>query len=359
MSNLKYVIVWLLLLFAIYAKAQPTQECGTKAPLVKPVLSLEKINKTLERRMRFESPYPLKIFIRVFEDDDNTDLAATETDVMRQVENMRQFFSPHNICFIHVGYEIIRNTDLNNMSVDEGDDVNQLSSLAINSCITIFIHNSLSDSKGSLNGNAYGIPNHFISVVGSAIQSTTNLSTMAHEMGHALGLLHTFEDTYGEEAVARSGDCKDCEDEGDLLCDTQADLNNASDDISESCNYIGSATDECGDQYLFEITNIMSYGRRSCRDHFTSGQGIRALTYTLNDHSSRIAENAQFVLYENLSTGLRTFAARNSITFSPTGYEVSSGGRANFTSSSIVFSPGVEFKPTTGYVVARSTVYCQ
>lgn len=359
MTIVKVLLVVLICNAGLVSKAQQNPKCGTKAPLVKPVLSLEKINKTMERRMKYESPYPLKIFIRVFADDDGTNMVVNEEDVMLQVSKMQQYFNPHSICFISVGFEIIRNTDLNSMQVDEADDLFKLSGLAIPNCITIFVHDRLWETERNLGGKAYDIPNHFISVVDDEISSTISEKILAHEMGHALGLLHTFEVTYGKEAVARSGACKDCESEGDLLCDTQADVESANDDISIDCDHIDTLTDDCGEPYLFEETNIMSYGRNSCHDHFTVGQGNRMLVYTLYDHSSRIAENAQFVLFENLSSGLRTYAARNSITFSPTGYEVTSGGRANFTSSSIVFSPGVEFKPTTGYVVARSLVNCQ
>lgn len=341
------------------ANAQPNKECGTPAPPIKPVLAAEKLQRAEQLRLLYSAPYPLKVFVRVFANDDGSNLAAAEADILRQFGNMAAFFSTHDICFILAGYEVTWNTDLNNMDKDEANDRSQIEALAVGSCMNIFVHATLVDDDGSLNGTAYDIPSHFLSIVSSAVSSTDNISTMAHEMGHCLGLLHTFEDAYGEEAVARSGSCKDCEDEGDLLCDTQADLELDFNMINTSCNYTGSATDECSVTYLMDETNIMTYGRRSCRDHFTSGQGIRALIHVLNDHESRIAENSLTIGNGSLSFGLISYAARNSISFSATSFTVSSAGRANFSSHSIIFSPGIEFKPSTGYVVARAGTYCQ
>lgn len=348
------IIAWLL------PSSQPPKaqqkECGTRAPAVKPVITAEKRQRAAQRA-QYTAPYPLKVFIRVFANNDGSNLAAPEADVLRQFENMRAFFQGHNICFILAGYEITNNSDLNNMNKDEDDDREQIEDLAMGSVMNIFVHNNLVDADGGLNGTAYDIPNHFLSLIGSAVTSTTNLSTMAHEMGHCLGLLHTFETAYGWEAVARSGSCRDCEDDGDLLCDTQADID--TDNINSNCNYTGSMKDECDVLYLCEETNIMTYGMRSCRDHFTAGQGARALVYVLDDHESRIAENTLVLSSANLLAGLYNFAARNSISFVITTFTVSAAASANFSSRTVTFSPGVELKPAGGYVHARAGTYCQ
>lgn len=356
----KNILLLLALVFVLSAMAQdrPRRECGTVPPTIKPVLTPEKMQRAAAHRVQYSAPYPLKVFIRVFANNDGSNLAATEEDVLRQFENMRSFYAPHDICFILVGYEVINNSDLNDMNKDESNDRDQIEGLAFNSCMNIFIHNDLGDNDGGLNGTAYDIPNHFLSLISSAVSSTDNLSTMAHEMGHCLGLLHTFEDAYGDEAVARSGSCKDCEDEGDLICDTQADLNNSQ--VNTSCNYTGSSTDECGASYLMEETNIMTYGRRSCRDHFSNGQGSRARTFVLDDHENRIAENSLLVGNGSLFAGMGIYAARNSIMVTPaTAFTVEAAASANFSARSVTLSPGVEFKPAIGYVVVRAGTFCQ
>jgi hypothetical protein len=358
----QYTFLILLLLMVITASSQTPQirECGTTPPTIKPVLTPEMMQRAAAHRVQYSAPYPMKVFVRVFADNDGSNLAATEEDVLRQFENMRVFYAPHDICFILVGYEVTRNSDLNNMDKDESDDRDQLEGFVFNSCMNIFVHRNLVDNDGGLNGTAYDIPNHFLSLVGDAVASTSNLSTMAHEMGHCLGLLHTFEDAYGQENVARSGDCKDCDGDGDLLCDTQADLNNSSSMINTNCNYTGSATDDCGAGYLMEETNVMTYGRRSCRDHFTNGQGARARTYVLSDHENRIAENNLLVTNGNYLAGTVIFAARSSITVIPTtSFTVSGAASANFSARAVTLSPGVDLRPVGGYVVVRAGTYCQ
>ncbi|MBU0981711.1 hypothetical protein KKC94_03380 [Patescibacteria group bacterium] len=53
----------------------------------------------------------------------------------------------------------------------------------------------------------------------AVVSSTTTSSTIAHEIGHALGLFHTFEDVFGSELEHP----EQCYEYGDLLCDTYPD----------------------------------------------------------------------------------------------------------------------------------------
>jgi len=107
-------------------------------------------------------------------------------------------------------------------------------------------------------------------------------STLAHEVGHWLGLLHTHRNynkgKCKQEAVKRDrkydGCLKNgliCEKSGDGLCDTPAEpllINRISD-----CKYTGNLTDEWGDKYNPSSTNIMSYHHEEgCRKNFTRGQ---------------------------------------------------------------------------------------
>lgn len=95
----------------------------------------------------------------------------------------------------------------------------------------------------------------------------TNGSTLAHEIGHYLGLLHTHDSSNGDELA----DGSNCAFAGDLFCDTPADPN-ISGDVNSSCIYTGSDTDANGDAYNPDPTNIMSYSRKSCRDNFSAEQ---------------------------------------------------------------------------------------
>jgi hypothetical protein len=64
-----------------------------------------------------------------------------------------------------------------------------------------------------------GSPVQGIVIVNSAAAS----STTPHEFGHYFNLLHTHENYYGREHIARLGSCSNCSTAGDMLCDTPAD----------------------------------------------------------------------------------------------------------------------------------------
>ncbi len=92
---------------------------------------------------------------------------------------------------------------------------------------------------------------------------------LAHEMGHYLGLYHTFEGL----------DCRnyDCNLDGDRVCDTPPD---ASVKNSASCT---SPENSCATDTLSgftinvpdQIANFMDYGNASCHNEFTQGQADR------------------------------------------------------------------------------------
>lgn len=171
----KLIWIFLFMHFLLVAGAQIVKECGTPTPLIKPVLTPGKLLRVANQKILYTSPYPLKVFIRVFADNDGSNLAATEANVLRQFENMRGFYQAHDICFMLAGYEVTRNIDLNNMDKDEANDRSQLDGYVLNNCLNIFIHDNLESNSGGLNGTAYAIPNHFLSLVSTAVSSTTNL----------------------------------------------------------------------------------------------------------------------------------------------------------------------------------------
>jgi hypothetical protein len=95
----------------------------------------------------------------------------------------------------------------------------------------------------------------------------SNGSTLAHELGHYLSLLHTHSTTNGTSTVNGSN----CGLTGDQICDTPADpmLIGL---VNDDCEYVGSVEDPNGDAYDPLTDNIMSYAPASCRSHFTQMQ---------------------------------------------------------------------------------------
>lgn len=94
----------------------------------------------------------------------------------------------------------------------------------------------------------------------------TNGSTLAHEIGHYMGLMHTHGGS-SDELV----DGSNCSTEGDLFCDTPADPT-LSGLVDTACMYTGTALDANNQPYQPDVTNIMSYSRKVCRTSFSPMQ---------------------------------------------------------------------------------------
>ena len=102
----------------------------------------------------------------------------------------------------------------------------------------------------------------------------TNGSTLAHEIGHYMGLMHTHGGS-PDELV----DGSNCSTEGDLICDTPADPS-LSGLVDTACMYTGTAMDANSMMYQTDVSNIMSYSRKVCRTTFTPLQyGVINYTY--------------------------------------------------------------------------------
>jgi hypothetical protein len=310
--------------------------------------------------MEATTPYIIKLYVVIFANSSGA--AANAADVKRQIDNMRGFYAAHNICFILSAIEQVQNADLMGQDVDEEES--ELEPYLRSNHITIFVHESLWDDDGDLNGYAYGIPNNYLSIVAARVSDTVNISTLAHEMGHDLGLYHTFESAFGWENRARSGSCRDCEDDGDYLCDTQADRELPASSISATtCQFTGTWTDDCGDNVLMEPQNIMTYGRRACRDHFSSGQGSRARDFIISESmlSDALAvDNLNVTLPVSYSSGVIIYVARTTVTFDAPLMEATGSARFNSSSKAITLKPGAHFHPTssTGYAEFRVNPYC-
>lgn len=243
-----------LLVPGILAAQQPHPGCGTPHP--------EKVLQFSQTENLSANPYVVQIFVHILRNDDGTNAAMDDATLRINLDRMAAFFRPHNICFTFVGRDFIDNTQWNtNYSTA---DIGALHAVNPHSdAIDIYVHRN--DFEGS-GGNAYDIPSSKCSVSANASFN------FEHEMGHCLGLLHTFEDFMGAECPDGSG----CGSDGDFVCDTPADFA-GSQNLGNNCVYTGTQTINCNgsDQtYNPPTTNIMSYWA-ACYAQFSAGQGAR------------------------------------------------------------------------------------
>lgn len=366
-----YLFLLICLLPGLVALAQPKTEalkdCGTPTPTQLIVIP-QAVFESYQQKAAL--PICVRVTITVFADDDGSNRATTDAHILRQFQNMVDEYAPHNICFLLQRIRQVNNTDLNDQNADtEGPE---LVPVRVANCLNIFVHNALP----GYNGNAYAVPNYngYISMNASAIESSSNISTMGHEVGHVFGLYHTHSEGFGNERVARSGGCKNCLDAGDLICDTPADPNQdvnlndqdyLADFTNASCVYSGTRQDNCSTPatYVPSTRNMMAYGRRACRNQFTADQGTRLRVFLDKpEFAYLIAPESQSIPIANTtrSSGSYLDVARDQVTigFINT-FVVSGSANQQFISKRIVIKPGTRFTPTgLGRTTTVLSTYC-
>lgn len=314
----------------------------------------------------FTAPYYVRVFIRIVREDNGTLPGCTMEQAIQNFDEMNAQYNAHNICFQLVGIDFVNDTYLNNFNTAaniESVYPNYIrnNNLDVDGAMTIFIHYNYLNNNGS-SGNAYGVPNNFLSVARWAATSTNVHSIFGHEMGHCLGLYHTFDKYNGsQESVTRNNgnNCYNCDVEGDLCCDTPADYPNSQNYTSSStCNYSRIFANSCDDlQYNPSTINIMSYQPWSCISFtgtaLTANQRTRMHASILNPFSpifSRVAEDNLLLSGVTVSTNVvRVYSAKNNVSNS-NGFALNNTGSAKVyyaAGNSITFNPGALLSPGT------------
>lgn len=281
MKHLIFLTLLGSLLVNTAAQAQ-SFACSTPTPKEAPRFPVSKVENLQA------NPYVVNVFIHILRNDDGSNAAMSDAVLQTNLDRMAAFFRPHNICFTFVGRGFIDNTDWNtNYLTSQIGDLHAVNPHS--DAIDMYIHRNGFEGSG---GSAYDIPSAKCSVAASASFN------FEHEMGHCLGLFHTFEAAFGTECA----DGTNCGSAGDIICDTNADFPN-SQDFGSGCGFTGTQTIDCNGgtfNYSPLTTNIMSYWA-ACYSNFSGNQGTRM----------RNTIDATGFLQARLTPDTRVIAAQN------------------------------------------------
>lgn len=269
----KYIIFLLICLFVMGCSDNNPEQieeisvseigtCGTPAP-PPPAWFFESDTRGLNN----EKYYNLNVFVHVVRTSYGYGFNK-ETVSSTIISNLNRDYLNTNFSFSLLGSEYI-----------DDDNFNNLPSALINplfgknrrsNAINIYVLTTGTNFNAA--GQAQSIPSIACIIKGNYYKE----STVAHEVGHCLGLYHTHHGTsVGERG---SGTCAELVDGsnattcGDYISDTPADPN-----IWNLCTYVGTITDANGEFYSPSSSNLMSYAGKSCRTQFTSTQNQRML----------------------------------------------------------------------------------
>lgn len=303
----------------------------------------------------------VRVFFHVFTDDDGTNAAATVEQIASEFDSLTSIYSTSNICFMKVGEDFINNTTINNnFNANTDSTGSAFTGYKTPNCINIFYLKKIGGTNNScpppcgIGGIAFSGPADFCLVAETNIKFR---NTVAHEVGHCLGLMHTFNTRSGIEKISGSNSTT----AGDKVADTEADpysfAGSACYSASSSCNYTGTCTDPDGaTNYSPPYYNLMAYWGCGNARVITSGQLDRCYSFlpTSPKLVPCLSSTAPYVLSSsNVNSGFNIWTATN-ISTSGTN-TITSSAQAIIGANRVVISPGFRATPTSGYTRIIST----
>ncbi|MBI5265766.1 MAG: hypothetical protein HY851_00900 [candidate division Zixibacteria bacterium] len=216
-----------------------------------------------------------KVYFNVFRNDDGSNPACTAADVDTQMAWLNRDFLPHRIQFEMTGMRFVNASRFRTITIaSEFDAMKSLYAVKADSQCNIFV------VAVNVGGKVYSYAtfpwdSDALSPYGGIVMNRTQFPpydnhTATHEMGHCLGLWHTF------HGVSEVGQCDACYEFAGTPSDVTGDF--CSDipptPLSYACGNPG-GTDPCSGFSWgnTDFTNYMGYG--SCSNHFTSQQSGR------------------------------------------------------------------------------------
>jgi hypothetical protein len=241
--------------------------CGTLPPTVEEAEAVQHEIDELKRsgitRDMFSPTVYIPVAFHIIRHDDGVTGDVTDQQIQDQLNVLNDSYAARGYQFVIRSIDRTDNTAWS-LQTTYYDEIAMKQALAVSPTTTLNVY--ICDIGGGLLGWSY-LPNAFpenhymhgivilySSLPGGSAVPYNEGDTATHEVGHYLGLYHTFEGG--------------CTSPGDYVSDTPAEA------IPASGCPIG--RDTCpADPGLDPVQNFMDYSYDSCMDHFTAGQGGR------------------------------------------------------------------------------------
>lgn len=208
------------------------------------------------------APVQIPYQIHLFKKSDSTSVLSLP-DIYKEIDTVNAFYANANMFFYECAPpEMIMDDSLYDFQSATEENI-ILSQYYTPDVLNLYFPNTVMAGTLPACGYSRFPPSIDLAVIAAAC--ATNGSTLAHEIGHYFGLMHTHETFYGAELV----DGSNCAFAGDLICDTPADPGLGNANVSPGCVYTGTVVDGNMMPYTPDVTNIMSYARKECRFYFS------------------------------------------------------------------------------------------
>lgn len=319
-SFLKSILSFFLLLFILQTKAQ--NWCGLSQPTEKEKREILQafINKNNDQKTRKNLNYTIFLRPKIIHKT-NQALVFNSSHVYELVNEINKVFSSIHITFVIKENKITNIYDEKFYNFQLKDEAELRKKWDENDGINIYFFNSITVQDLTLLNGYTSLPN--LSKGSNAIllsylnNSTEDFSLLKnkifiHELGHYLGLFHTYQDSNNPDINKRElvtrGIGANCNSTGDQVCDTPADpFERIPSIVSMPCNekVPDFILDLNGDPYTPPLDNYMSFHNK-CGHTFTPFQ-YQKMEAGLN---IRLSPNAEYKI-QNLTTNFISIKSLN------------------------------------------------
>lgn len=254
------------------------EQYNTLKPLLKKYVTEFMTMKSSQSKSSAHTIYSIPIKAHIIRTSGGTD-GLNDGELKAAIATLNSIFSESSLEFILYGeINYIDNDNFYHFKSNEEKalvETNNLSGL-VNIYFTDYIENT---SDESICGYAHNEENYDVIIMNNSC--ATNGTSLAHELGHFFSLIHTH-GIYNDQLTKEFVNGKNCNEEGDQICDTPADPKLTSKNQNNFCRYVGDEKDCNGDTFTPDTGNIMSYSMKGCRSYFSKQQLSRMYAYYLS-----------------------------------------------------------------------------